>query len=160
MPSSTPAYKKVVTSETPFGQSAEEDRLLQQLYHHHQGGGSSSSSISNTMMDAEVVPGRNIPSTHSSEELIAGAASSSDSEEGRKQSIVPEATIISRTNHRLEMFTVFVLCFVNLINYMDRFTIAGEFSGQEGSNYQNVLGRRWSPSIYFCDALALDRWRL
>lgn len=26
-----------------------------------------------------------------------------------------------------EWFTVLVLCFVNLINYMDRFTIAGEY---------------------------------
>lgn len=27
-----------------------------------------------------------------------------------------------------EWFTVFVLCYVNLINYMDRFTIAGKIS--------------------------------
>lgn len=130
MPSTNPAYHKVVTSsetETPYFLGAEStdsqsDRLLQQQYHQVE-------SNSSTMMDSEVVPGRNIPSTHSSEELIAGA-SSSDSEEGRKQSIVPEATTINRSNHRIEMFTVFVLCFVNLINYMDRFTIAGEWTRQ------------------------------
>lgn len=29
--------------------------------------------------------------------------------------------------NRASVFTIFVLCFVNLINYMDRFTIAGMY---------------------------------
>ena len=28
----------------------------------------------------------------------------------------------------MEFLTVFILCFVNLINYMDRFTLAGKFN--------------------------------
>lgn len=72
----------------------------------------------------------NIPSTHSSQQLMNADAESVLTEEDAKS--------ISRRNRQAEAssgfasvsakewFTVGVLCFINLINYMDRFTIAGE----------------------------------
>lgn len=71
-----------------------------------------------------------IPSTHSSQQLMSPDAESVLTEEDAKS--------ISRRNRQAESsagfgsvsskewFTVGVLCFINLINYMDRFTIAGE----------------------------------
>lgn len=86
-----------------------------------------------TMMDtAEGVEGGvggGLPSTHSSQQLMpsdsSSVATSTDAADPEKMDAqMPHHTdqIISR----MEMFTVMVLCFVNLINYMDRLTIAGE----------------------------------
>jgi MFS transporter, Spinster family, sphingosine-1-phosphate transporter len=73
-----------------------------------------------------------IPSTHSSQQLMSPDAESVLTEEDAKS--------LSRRNRQVdtsagfgsvglkEWFTVGVLCFINLINYMDRFTIAGKFS--------------------------------
>lgn len=87
----------------------------------------------------------NMPSTNSSQQLMGGDSESvtaslagSSTIDGRGASNASLDTIkrpSSRTSHQYdgfssitlqEWFTVSVLCFVNLINYMDRFTIAGE----------------------------------
>lgn len=64
-----------------------------------------------------------LPSTDSSQQLMTDSVSL-DSNGSRRRSSREYAGFggISAT----EWFTVLVLCFVNLINYMDRFTIAGE----------------------------------
>lgn len=64
-----------------------------------------------------------LPSTESSQQLMTDSVSL-DSNGSRRRSSRQYAGFggISAT----EWFTVLVLCFVNLINYMDRFTIAGE----------------------------------
>lgn len=63
-------------------------------------------------MDAE------IPQNNSHQELVRAA-------EGTDYSDEHERTIRDVTLK--EWIIVFILCFVNLINYMDRFTLAGEF---------------------------------
>lgn len=85
----------------------------------------------------------NLPSTNSSQQLMSGDSESvtasiagSSSIDGRAASNASlDKRPSSRTSHQYdglssitlqEWFTVSVLCFVNLINYMDRFTIAGE----------------------------------
>lgn len=67
--------------------------------------------------------GLGLPSTESSQQLMTDSVSL-DSNGSRRQNSRQYAGFggISPT----EWFTVLVLCFVNLINYMDRFTIAGE----------------------------------
>lgn len=86
-----------------------------------------------------------LPSTNSSQQLMGGDTESvtasiagSSTMDGRGASNASLDTIkrpSSRTSHQYdgfssitlqEWFTVSVLCFVNLINYMDRFTIAGK----------------------------------
>lgn len=60
-----------------------------------------------------------IPSTDSSQQLIVDNDSTIRSNSRQYEG-----------NHSVtytEWFAMFVLCFVNLINYMDRFTIAGKF---------------------------------
>lgn len=70
-----------------------------------------------------------LPSTHSSQQLMPTTDSESvttslDDETSRRRSTASGGFCgISARN----WFTVGVLCFVNLINYMDRFTIAGKF---------------------------------
>lgn len=68
-----------------------------------------------------------IPSTHSSQHLMSPDAESVITEEDqkslRRRSEV-ELSFNSVTSS--QWFTVAVLCFINLINYMDRFTIAGK----------------------------------
>jgi hypothetical protein len=69
-----------------------------------------------------------IPSTQSSQHLMSPDAESVITEEDRKSlrrrnSEIPEQTFSTVTKG--QWFTVAVLCFINLINYMDRFTIAG-----------------------------------
>lgn len=73
----------------------------------------------------------NIPSTLSSQQLVSADADSVLTDEDEKS--------LSRRNRQStessgfrsvgskEWFTVGVLCFINLINYMDRFTIAGKY---------------------------------
>lgn len=51
--------------------------------------------------------------------IVPEAASQS---ELNKQEDVPQKVTLS------EWITIIILCFVNLINYMDRFTIAGEYT--------------------------------
>lgn len=57
-----------------------------------------------------------MPSTHSSQQLMPSDISPSASVSAPRSGIT-----------KMQWFTVIVLCFVNLINYMDRFTIAGKF---------------------------------
>lgn len=73
----------------------------------------------------------NIPSTHSSQQLMQPDAESVLTEEdakslGRRNRQAAAAETGFHTVTSKEWFTVGVLCFINLINYMDRFTIAGE----------------------------------
>ena len=72
----------------------------------------------------------NIPSTHSSQQLMNSDAESVLTEEDVKslsrRSRQAESATFSSISSK-EWFTVGVLCFINLINYMDRFTIAGEY---------------------------------
>lgn len=42
-----------------------------------------------------------------------------------EQSDQPEAECTSGVSNRRAFMTVIVLCYVNLLNYMDRFTVAG-----------------------------------
>lgn len=145
MPSSNPAYQKVVSrnnnpfegsaatgisgasSEASYGGDTEStERLLQQEAHNN----NNSTMMDSSTQDDREVPGH-IPTTNSSEELMPHGGGSSDSEEGGscvESGKVANPSIVVRTSaiSKKEMFTVFVLCFVNLINYMDRLTIAGE----------------------------------
>lgn len=72
----------------------------------------------------------NIPSTHSSQQLMSPDAESVLTEEDAKslqrRTRQAEASGGFSSVTRTQWFTVAVLCFINLINYMDRFTIAGE----------------------------------
>lgn len=73
----------------------------------------------------------NIPSTNSSQQLVSpdsesvvtGSEESEDRKSYSRQNIENNGSI-SGVSYR-DCFTVAVLCFINLINYMDRFTIAG-----------------------------------
>lgn len=84
-----------------------------------------------------------LTSTNSSQQLVGGdaesqpasiVASTSDLRASSSASIDTDKRPDSSLSNRLglstitcqEWFTVAVLCFVNLINYMDRFTIAGK----------------------------------
>lgn len=72
----------------------------------------------------------NIPSTHSSQQLMHSDAESVLTEEdvkslSRRSRQAETSSGFSSVSSK-EWFTVGVLCFINLINYMDRFTIAGE----------------------------------
>lgn len=75
------------------------------------------------------VPASNLPTTYSSQHLIGG---SSEDVEQKEVVQLPrpgedDATTLTFMNvPKKHMFTVVVLCFINLINYMDRFTIAGK----------------------------------
>lgn len=59
-----------------------------------------------------------IPSNNSSQQLVASA------EENSEESAPNSGT---RTVSAKEWVIVVILCFVNLINYMDRFTLAGKW---------------------------------
>lgn len=79
----------------------------------------------------------NIPSTHSSQQLMQADTdsvnySASDVEDQEQQKALNRETNTDsfRSISSKEWFTVGVLCFINLINYMDRFTIAGELIQQ------------------------------
>lgn len=60
-----------------------------------------------------------ITSNSSSHQLV------SSSEENTNENV--EIERVSRTTSVREWIAVIVLCFINLINYMDRFTLAGKF---------------------------------
>lgn len=70
-----------------------------------------------------------IPSTQSSQHLMSPDAESVITEEDRKslRRRTSEVQQTVGTVTKSQWFTVAVLCFINLINYMDRFTIAGKF---------------------------------
>lgn len=65
-----------------------------------------------------------LPSTHSSQQLMP-SDSETASIENRNRNEHDNSTLGS-ISYR-DWCTVIVLCFINLINYMDRFTIAGKF---------------------------------
>lgn len=81
-----------------------------------------------TVGDTAVVPASNLPTTYSSQQLISG----SSEDVGDKECVQPQRPSVNQddttavTVPKKHMFTVVVLCFINLINYMDRFTIAGK----------------------------------
>lgn len=64
-------------------------------------------------MDAE------IPQNNSHQELVR-AAEGTDYSDNENKRTIKDVTL-------REWIMVFILCFVNLINYMDRFTLAGKF---------------------------------
>ncbi|XP_073848475.1 lysolipid transporter protein spinster isoform X1 [Musca autumnalis] len=68
-----------------------------------------------------------LPSTYSSQQLMPPSDSDSvdDTRQRQNSSTINCAPGARRCVTRSQWFTVGVLCFVNLINYMDRFTIAG-----------------------------------
>lgn len=73
----------------------------------------------------------NIPSADSSQQLIVDSLGDSVGELGedvqqRQHRQSYGAPALRARISKTEWFAMFVLCFVNLINYMDRFTIAGE----------------------------------
>jgi MFS transporter, Spinster family, sphingosine-1-phosphate transporter len=82
----------------------------------------------------------NIPSSQSSTQLIRNNLGNSESGLNENESINDDKTLERRSRldstsssrvgyssvSSKEWFTVSVLCFINLINYMDRFTIAGK----------------------------------
>jgi hypothetical protein len=83
----------------------------------------------------------NIPSSQSSAQLIRNNLGNSESVLNESGSINDDKTLERRSRldsvssrngyssvTSKEWFTVAVLCFINLINYMDRFTIAGKVS--------------------------------
>lgn len=73
------------------------------------------------------------PSNLSSQEIYIERVKESNNDSGN--SILPEGASQSELNRNedepkevttSQWITVFILCFVNLINYMDRYTIAGK----------------------------------
>jgi len=91
----------------------------------------SESDLSSEATMAAVHSNSNIPSTHSSQQLMTdGESVSGDIEEvekspNRRNRSHSERLGLGSVTSK-EWFTVAVLCFINLINYMDRFTIAGK----------------------------------
>lgn len=81
-------------------------------------------------VETAAVPASSLPTTYSSQHLISGSSEDVEVKE-RVQPQRPspdDATQVTFMNvPKKHMFTVVVLCFINLINYMDRFTIAGKF---------------------------------
>lgn len=67
----------------------------------------------------------NLPSNNSNQQLMDD---DSDGLETRAPSINSESPKSFRTVTKTQWITVAVLCYVNLINYMDRFTMAGKSS--------------------------------
>lgn len=111
----------------------------------------------------------NIPSTRSSQQLMNADAESVLTEEDAKslsrrtRQSEQQAGFSSVT--KSQWFTVFVLCFINLINYMDRFTIAGEclmmfFVGMYGCElhrcHQYMSGEKLSEK--FANLLGVEKW--
>lgn len=87
------------------------------------------SSDSQEELQEDMAQVSNIPSTHSSQQLMSPDSVSVLTEEDAKslsrRTRSTEASGFSSVTST-QWFTVGVLCFINLINYMDRFTIAGE----------------------------------
>ncbi|XP_033153071.1 protein spinster isoform X1 [Drosophila mauritiana] len=105
--------------------------------------GSSSSEEGGSREDVANLSPLGLPTTYSSQQLMPSDTDSMEEERHRLRphhhhhhplgehhhipGIPPSAAVPSRLSSvgRSQWFTVTVLCFVNLINYMDRFTIAG-----------------------------------
>jgi MFS transporter, Spinster family, sphingosine-1-phosphate transporter len=66
---------------------------------------------------------KGIPSNSSNQQLVSG-----DESDGYPSDSSPSPRL-QRVVSRTEWVTVAILCFVNLINYMDRFTVAGTHTG-------------------------------
>lgn len=91
-----------------------------------EGGSEEEEGGTNPAMASNVVS--TIPSTYSSQHLMSPDNESVLTEEDRK-SLRRRGSEVEQTFSTVtssQWFTVGVLCFINLINYMDRFTIAGE----------------------------------
>ncbi|KQS62472.1 uncharacterized protein Dere_GG20571, isoform D [Drosophila erecta] len=105
--------------------------------------GSSSSEEGGSREDVANLSPLGLPTTYSSQQLMPSDTDSMEEERHRLRphhhhhhslgehhhipGMPPSAAVPSRLSSvgRSQWFTVTVLCFVNLINYMDRFTIAG-----------------------------------
>ncbi|EDW61869.2 uncharacterized protein Dvir_GJ22291, isoform C [Drosophila virilis] len=86
---------------------------------------SNSSSSSGSNDDVAALAQSGLPATYSSQQLVSSDSDLMERRHLRGNSIVDEpGSRLARMGH-LQWFTVATLCFVNLINYMDRFTIAG-----------------------------------
>jgi len=85
---------------------------------------SSGSSSSGSNDDVAGLEPLGLPPTYSSQQLVASDFDSMERLRGNEPVPAP-----LRSTAR-QWFTVGVLCFVNLINYMDRFTIAGKLRVQ------------------------------
>jgi hypothetical protein len=98
----------------------------------HQGYQIVATEPSNQSQTLDMESGKKMPSTSSSQQLVANDSESMSASLDDQDSPNPTRTssdddIQTRTSISLtDWFTVGVLCFVNLINYMDRFTIAGK----------------------------------
>lgn len=101
---SSQRYQKVETNSSDSQEEIAEDQL-------------------NTMAHVST-----IPSTHSSQQLMNSDAESvlteEDAKSSSRRSRQTEPSGFAGVSKK-EWFTVGVLFFINLINYMDRFTIAG-----------------------------------
>lgn len=82
----------------------------------------------------DAVAASNIPPTYSSQQLISSSQDNDSINNDLDHEIGRTRPSINNTNEvqltfwnipKIDIFTVVVLCFINLINYMDRFTIAG-----------------------------------
>lgn len=98
---------------------------------HHRRDHSTSSTITSPVTG-------NIPSADSSQQLIVdshggslddsiGGELGASNQQRQHRQMYGGSTLRARVSPA-EWFAMFVLCFVNLINYMDRFTIAGELN--------------------------------
>jgi hypothetical protein len=67
---------------------------------------------------------KGLPSNSSNQQLMSG--DESDNSVGYSGDTAPPSPQVRRPISRTEWITVAILCFVNLINYMDRFTVAGK----------------------------------
>ena len=81
--------------------------------------GEDEASAAGSIVKLDGVSGGGIPSTDSSQQLIGDSESAASLDTDRNNSSLNRIKYSS-------WFAMIVLCFVNLINYMDRFTIAGE----------------------------------
>jgi len=86
-------------------------------------GGSSSSGLPSNKSNQKLV----------NEDYLDGAVSRSSQDSASSSSITKRASIVADgSSHKSKItktqwLTVIILCYVNLINYMDRFTLAGKY---------------------------------
>lgn len=132
MPPHNSAYQKVVPRNTSssFAPGIHADDASGRLLGDQDRPATINSSSGNMMDTNETQSGAaRIPPTVSSEELMPNTSrrrSSSTDTDTEKGADLPAVIVRTRPINRKELFTVLVLCFVNLINYMDRLTIAGK----------------------------------
>lgn len=100
-----------------------------------EGGNSSTENMDNPAMSristsedlGGIIGPANFPSTHSSQQLMASDNDSICEEQKNTQDQRTEEGGFGTVKYK-EWICVITLCFINLINYMDRFTIAGEYT--------------------------------